>query len=189
MTGRSVIEYIHLAVIERVKNLLAGTDNTVSEIADNLLISTFTCLQGVQKMRRKQMILFPSQCRDEATRTPDPYVPNVVRYQLRYIPISRFFFTISALDFLAGRSFMEVNSLPSRASALNSQKTNFELLVFLFHDFSVGLPRRSVIYGSKLPPVSCVRLELAKNKLLVRTLIFMKKKLPLTASFSAIENL
>ena len=25
-------------------------------------------------------------CRDEATRTPDPYVPNVVRYQLRYIP-------------------------------------------------------------------------------------------------------
>ena len=27
--------------------------------------------------------------RDEATRTPDPYVPNVVRYQLRYIPIPR----------------------------------------------------------------------------------------------------
>ena len=26
---------------------------------------------------------------DEATRTPDPYVPNVVRYQLRYIPITR----------------------------------------------------------------------------------------------------
>ena len=24
--------------------------------------------------------------RNEATRTPDPYVPNVVRYQLRYIP-------------------------------------------------------------------------------------------------------
>ena len=27
--------------------------------------------------------------RDEATRTPDPYVPNVVRYQLRYIPIAQ----------------------------------------------------------------------------------------------------
>ena len=26
--------------------------------------------------------------RDEATRTPDPYVPNVVRYQLRYIPLA-----------------------------------------------------------------------------------------------------
>ncbi len=28
-----------------------------------------------------------SLCRKEATRTPDPYVPNVVRYQLRYFPI------------------------------------------------------------------------------------------------------
>ena len=27
-------------------------------------------------------------CRDEATRTPDPSVPNVVRYQLRYIPFA-----------------------------------------------------------------------------------------------------
>ncbi len=26
----------------------------------------------------------PSFRREEATRTPDPYVPNVVRYQLRY---------------------------------------------------------------------------------------------------------
>ena len=26
-------------------------------------------------------------CREEATRTPDPYVPNVVRYQLRYFSI------------------------------------------------------------------------------------------------------
>ena len=29
----------------------------------------------------------PRWCRIEATRTPDPYVPNVVRYQLRYYPI------------------------------------------------------------------------------------------------------
>ena len=29
------------------------------------------------------------ECRKEATRTPDPYVPNVVRYQLRYFPIKR----------------------------------------------------------------------------------------------------
>ena len=33
------------------------------------------------------MISFVTLCRNEATRTPDPYVPNVVRYQLRYIPI------------------------------------------------------------------------------------------------------
>ena len=32
-------------------------------------------------------------CRNEATRTPDPYVPNVVRYQLRYIPIAIFVLT------------------------------------------------------------------------------------------------
>ena len=29
-----------------------------------------------------------SLCRKEAIRTPDPYVPNVVRYQLRYFPIA-----------------------------------------------------------------------------------------------------
>ena len=34
-------------------------------------------------------VRFAASCRDEATRTPDPYVPNVVRYQLRYIPILR----------------------------------------------------------------------------------------------------
>ena len=34
-------------------------------------------------------------CRDEATRTPDPYVPNVVRYQLRYIPMHFLLFAVS----------------------------------------------------------------------------------------------
>lgn len=29
-----------------------------------------------------------SLCRDDKIRTCDPYVPNVVRYQLRYIPIN-----------------------------------------------------------------------------------------------------
>ena len=29
-----------------------------------------------------------SSCRIEETRTPDPYVPNVVRYQLRYYPMA-----------------------------------------------------------------------------------------------------
>ena len=28
----------------------------------------------------------PCVCRKEETRTPDPHVPNVVRYQLRYFP-------------------------------------------------------------------------------------------------------
>lgn|GEM_PF-3023894 len=30
--------------------------------------------------------ILPRFCRKEAIRTPDPYVPNVVRYQLRYFP-------------------------------------------------------------------------------------------------------
>ena len=34
----------------------------------------------------RQTLLF---CRKEATRTPDPYVPNVVRCQLRYFPIQK----------------------------------------------------------------------------------------------------
>ena len=32
----------------------------------------------------KKSPVLPDFCREEATRTPDPYVPNVVRYQLRY---------------------------------------------------------------------------------------------------------
>ena len=42
-----------------------------------------TCHQ--KRSRIKVLLLFS---RDEATRTPDPYVPNVVRYQLRYIPMA-----------------------------------------------------------------------------------------------------
>ena len=34
----------------------------------------------------KSFLPSSEMCRNEATRTPDPYVPNVVRYQLRYIP-------------------------------------------------------------------------------------------------------
>ena len=40
-----------------------------------------------KKVTKRISFQLPS-CRDEATRTPDPYVPNVVRYQLRYIPLS-----------------------------------------------------------------------------------------------------
>ena len=44
-------------------------------------------LTGDQTKNRLYKGGFPVFGRDEATRTPDPYVPNVVRYQLRYIPI------------------------------------------------------------------------------------------------------
>ena len=41
------------------------------------------CIKNKDTISR---LTFDVLCRDEATRTPDPYVPNVVRYQLRYIP-------------------------------------------------------------------------------------------------------
>ncbi len=44
------------------------------------------CPSSHKKEKRQGKIL-GAFCRKEATRTPDPYVPNVVRYQLRYFPI------------------------------------------------------------------------------------------------------
>lgn len=38
--------------------------------------------------KRARTVLILALSRKEATRTPDPYVPNVVRYQLRYFPIA-----------------------------------------------------------------------------------------------------
>ncbi|CDD83320.1 unknown [Bacteroides sp. CAG:462] len=48
-------------------------------------------------------VRFFLHCRKEATRTPDPYVPNVVRYQLRYFPFcgckgTHFFVTAKGMD-------------------------------------------------------------------------------------------
>ena len=37
--------------------------------------------------RISQAFRLAYSCRDDSTRTSDPYVPNVVRYQLRYIPL------------------------------------------------------------------------------------------------------
>ena len=42
----------------------------------------------VKKKKRQPILLVCRLLSNEATRTPDPYVPNVVRYQLRYIPIA-----------------------------------------------------------------------------------------------------
>ncbi len=48
----------------------------------------FICLAQIKTANLRKISRLAVRCsRDEATRTPDPYVPNVVRYQLRYIPI------------------------------------------------------------------------------------------------------
>ena len=53
------------------------------------LLFLFIADLAEQKRNKKGLTYCKSSlvCRNEATRTPDPYVPNVVRYQLRYIPI------------------------------------------------------------------------------------------------------
>ena len=45
----------------------------------------FTTITGTKKATTEKRL---SLCRDDKIRTCDPYVPNVVRYQLRYIPIA-----------------------------------------------------------------------------------------------------
>ena len=44
-------------------------------------------LTNLHKKRNRTMCLVSFFSRDDSTRTSDPYVPNVVRYQLRYIPL------------------------------------------------------------------------------------------------------
>ena len=54
-----------------------------------------------KKRRQVSLSRLPPFGRDEATRTPDPYVPNVVRYQLRYIPILQSLFLDCAAKVIA----------------------------------------------------------------------------------------
>ena len=41
-----------------------------------------------KKVKKLKTSVLTLLCRDDKIRTCDPYVPNVVRYQLRYIPIA-----------------------------------------------------------------------------------------------------
>ncbi len=50
--------------------------------------SVFACKLRTRKSTCSKEQVLRYECRKEATRTPDPYVPNVVRYQLRYFPIA-----------------------------------------------------------------------------------------------------
>ena len=52
-----------------------------------MLLNATQINKNRSNMLTKSLLLRLS--RKEATRTPDPYVPNVVRYQLRYFPIFR----------------------------------------------------------------------------------------------------
>ena len=60
---------------------------SVERLGLHITDATFSYIKRVTLKVFDFWITLSSFGRDEATRTPDPYVPNVVRYQLRYIPI------------------------------------------------------------------------------------------------------
>ena len=111
-----------------------------------------------------------SLCRKEAIRTPDPYVPNVVRYQLRYFPISwspketprelcsfwwckdkhscqhtkgmRYFFVVTFTKIFGWRGSLVIN----RTFRLpRKRSTAVETTIFI----SVVSPGRNVVLGSE----------------------------------------
>ena len=52
------------------------------------ILQTIRFLIALVQTREKEPIGLLLSCREEATRTPDPHVPNVVRYQLRYFSLA-----------------------------------------------------------------------------------------------------
>lgn len=93
-------------------------------------------LQQVAKVERKsdnRFCSFVAFCRNEATRTPDPYVPNVVRYQLRYIPFlfceckGKAFFEIKRISQKICRKFVESKNMSTFATT--NEKLRFLLNV------------------------------------------------------------
>ena len=45
-------------------------------------------IKNDKRVKITEISILTLLCRDDKIRTCDPYVPNVVRYQLRYIPIA-----------------------------------------------------------------------------------------------------
>ena len=74
-------------------------------------------------------------CRDEATRTPDPYVPNVVRYQLRYIPSLQSIFGKSTAKVV---HFFEIRARKAQ---------NFKILAILLLELYELVAARYILAG------------------------------------------
>ena len=70
-------------------------------------------------------------CRDDVTRTRDSYVPNVVRYQLRYIPINRHPLLRKACKFMDFISYEQFFFRKSRQANFYSQVRIFASVIFL----------------------------------------------------------
>ena len=102
--------------------------------------------QAITRIKRKsdnRKCSFVALCRKEATRTPDPYVPNVVRYQLRYFPPS------FAQALLKRGKVMDIFSLREILLLLFYQHVN--------HDFRLhGVVGKQQYAAASLECVSCL---------------------------------
>ena len=84
-----------LFLSRRGDSTIAPGNNRQSEAAENTGVRVPTT--------QKEPSTDGSFCREEVTRTPDPYVPNVVRYQLRYFSL-----TFVRFDYLLAQIFSSV---------------------------------------------------------------------------------
>ena len=69
--------------------LLLGSRRGDSKIANAIIVPARAKNTGSSSPRNKNSSRSLLFCREEVTRTPDPHVPNVVRYQLRYFSSSQ----------------------------------------------------------------------------------------------------
>ena len=58
-----------------------------SKIALAIIVPLWLRTRVFRALVTKRAAVWLSFCREEVTRTPDPHVPNVVRYQLRYFSV------------------------------------------------------------------------------------------------------
>ena len=68
-----------------------------------------------------------SFCREEVTRTPDPYVPNVVRYQLRYFSL-----TFVRFDYLLAQIFSSFSRKRVQKYCFFLNCANFSAIILHF---------------------------------------------------------
>ena len=101
------------------------------------------CVGMRRPLAQSHSSLSPLFGRDEATRTPDPYVPNVVRYQLRYIPM------LSAESGCKGTAFFSKNKQYGRKFNKNSTKRMLLADLILFE---------STLYSSSVRLLRCMEL-------------------------------
>lgn len=113
---------------------------------------------GINQERQKIFISCRSSGRNEATRTPDPYVPNVVRYQLRYIPIALQRYTIFFITQKAVSKNLSVNVFLGSGKGCPLPVRKNSLCLSAFCLLLVILRPQLAYYGACLPHLAFAEL-------------------------------